>query len=99
MTRFPAATEEFGSVSAQLGVETYVSLRDDGVGHMLRRVGETDEWREVRVEFSSRSLTIRFARAEVGETDVAFRVSAMIGATNREITDLVPHTGHYRVPR
>jgi hypothetical protein len=99
VTGFPAATEEFGSVSAQMGVETYVSLRDDGAGHMLRRVGETDEWREVRVEFSSRSLTIRFARADVGETDGAFRVSAMIGGTNREITDLVPNSGHYRVPR
>lgn len=99
VTGFPAATEEFGNVTAQMGVETYVSLRDDGAGHMLRRMGETDEWREVRVEFSSRSLTIRLARADVGETDGAFRVSAMIGGTNRLITDLVPNGGHYRVPR
>ena len=98
-TGFPAATEEFGSVNAQMGVETYVSLRDDGAGHLFRRVGTTDEWREVRVEFSSRSLTIRMSRAELGETDGAFRISAMIGGTNREITDLVPNAGHYRVPR
>jgi hypothetical protein len=99
VTGFPAASEEFGEVTAQMGVETYVSLRDDGAGHMLRRIGETDEWREVRVEFSSRSLIIRLARADVGETDGAFRVSAMIGGTNRLITDLVPNGGHYRVPR
>jgi hypothetical protein len=98
-TGFPAATEEFGGVSAQMGVETYVSLRDDGAGRMQRRIGETDEWRDVRVEFSSRSLTIRLGRADVGEADGAFRVSAMIGGTNRLVTDLVPNSGHYRVPR
>lgn len=99
VTGFPAATEEFGSVSAEMGVETYVSLRDDGAGRMQRRIGETDEWRDVRVDFTSRSLTIRLGRADVGETDGAFRVSAMIGGTNRPITDLVPNNGHYRVPR
>jgi hypothetical protein len=96
-TGYISATEEFGGVDAQMGVETYVSLRDDGAGQMLRRVGDTEEWRELGVQFTERSFTVRFARADVGETDGVFRVSAMIGGTNREITDLVPSTGHYRV--
>jgi hypothetical protein len=96
-TGYISATEEFGGVNAQMGVETYVSLRDDGAGQMLRRVGDTQEWREVRVQFSERTFTVRFARADVGENDGVFRISAMIGGTNREITDLVPGNGHYRV--
>ena len=80
-----------------MGVETYVSLRDDGAGTMLRRVGDTEEWREVRVQFTERSFTVGIARTDVGETDGVFRISAMIGGTNREITDLVPSSGHYRV--
>lgn len=97
-TGLPAATEEIGGVDAAMGVESYVSLRDDGSGHLLRRVGDTEEWQAVPVQFSERSFTVRFARADVGETDGAFRVSAMIGGTNRVITDLVPGSGHYRVP-
>lgn len=96
-TGFISATEEFGGVNAQMGVETYISLRDDGAGAMLRRVGDTEEWRELRVQFSERSFTVRFSRADVGETDGIFRISALIGGTNREITDLVPSNGHYRV--
>lgn len=96
-TGYISATEEFGGVDAQMGVETYISLRDDNAGRMMRRVGDTQEWREVRVEFAERSFTVRFARADVGETNGVFRISAMIGGTNREITDLVPSTGHYRV--
>ena len=95
-TGFPAASEEFNGVDAQMGVETYVSLRDDGQGHMLRNVGP-EEWRELRVEFAARSFTIRFARADVGETDGIFRISALIGGNNRMVTDVVPNTGHYRV--
>jgi hypothetical protein len=64
---------------------------------MLRRVGDTEEWREVRVQFTERSFTVGIARTDVGETDGVFRISAMIGGTNREITDLVPSSGHYRV--
>ena len=96
-TGYISATEEFGGVDAQMGVETYISLRDDGAGTMMRRVGDTQEWREVRVQVAERSFTVRFSRADVGENNGVFRVSAMIGGTNREITDLVPSTGHYRV--
>ena len=96
-TGYISATEEFAGVDAQMGVESYISLRDDGAGQMLRRVGDTEEWREVRVQFAEQSFTIRFSRADVGETDGVFRISAMIGGTNRDITDLVPSTGHYRV--
>ena len=97
-TGYISATEEFGGVDAQMGVETYVSLRDDGAGSMLRRVGDTDEWREVRVQFAERSFTVGLSRTDVGETDGVFRISALIGGTNRTITDLVPSNGHYRVP-
>ena len=96
-TGYISATEEFGGVNAQMGVETYISLRDDGFGVMRRRVGDTEEWRDVRVQFAERSFTVRFSRADVTETDGVFRVSAMIGGMNREITDLVPSNGHYRV--
>ena len=96
-TGYPAATEEFGSVDAQMGVESYISLRDDGNGHLLRRDGQAAEWANVNVSFGERSITIRFARADVGETDGVFRVSAMIGGTNRWITDLVPSNGHHRI--
>ena len=96
-TGFIAATEEFGGVNAQMGVETYVSLRDDGSGHMLRRLGTAEEWRELPVQFADRSFTIRLSRIDVGENDGVFRISAMIGGTNREITDLVPGAGHHRV--
>ena len=96
-TGYISATEEFGHVNAQMGVETYISLRDDGAGQMRRRVGDTEEWRDVRVQFSERSFTVRLGRADVGETDGVFRISAMIGGTNREITDLVPSNGHHRV--
>lgn len=96
-TGYPAATQEFGAVDAQMGVESYISLRDDGNGHMLRRDGQSDEWANVNVSFGERSVTIKLARADVGETDGVFRVSAMIGGTNRWITDLVPASGHHRV--
>ena len=96
-TGYPAATQEFGSVDAQMGVESYISLRDDGNGHMLRRDGQADQWANVNAAFGARSVTIRFARADVGETDGVFRVSAMIGGTNRWITDLVPANGHHRI--
>ena len=96
-TGYISATEEFGGVSAQMGVETYISLRDNGAGAMERRVGSTEEWRDVSVQFADRSFTVGLSRADVGETDGVFRISAMIGGTNREITDLVPSSGHYRV--
>lgn len=96
-TGYISATEEFGGVNAQMGVETYISLRDDGAGTMLRRVGNTEEWRPLRVEFADRSFTVRLSRADVGETDGVFRIAALIGGTNREMTDLVPDNGHYRV--
>jgi hypothetical protein len=96
-TGYPAATEEFGAVDAQMGVESYISLRDDGNGHLLRRDGLSAEWRNVDVTFEERSLTMRFARADVGETDGTFRVAAMIGGTNRRITDLVPGNRHHRI--
>ena len=96
-TGYPAATQEFGSADAQMGVESYISLRDDGNGHMLRRDGQAAEWANVDAAFGERSVTIRFARADVGETDGIFRVSAMIGGTNRWITDLVPSNGHHRI--
>ena len=93
----PAATEEFAAVNAQMGVESYISLRDDGQGRVLRRDGLATNWRSMPVEFGANSFTVRFARADVGETDGVFRVSAMIGGTGRWITDLVPSSGHYRV--
>jgi hypothetical protein len=96
-TGYPAATEEFGAVDAQMGVEAYVSLRDDGMGHLMRRDGQATDWRPIPVEFGSSSFTLRFARSDVGEADGVFRVSAMIGGTGRWITDLVPGDGHYRV--
>jgi hypothetical protein len=96
-TGYPAATQEFGGVDAQMGADSYVSLRDDGDGHMLRRDGQAADWRQVGVTFDETSFTVRLARADVGETDGVFRVSAMIGGTNRWITDLVPGTGHYRI--
>ena len=96
-TGYVSATEEFGGVDAQMGVETYVSLHDDGAGTMFRRVGDTQEWRPVSVQFTERSFTVGLSRADVGETDGIFRISAMIGGTNRDITDLVPSNGHYRV--
>lgn len=96
-TGLPSATEEIGGVSAGMGVESYVSLRDDGSGHLMRRVCDTEEWQSVPVQFAERSFTVRLARADVGETDGAFRVSAMIGGTNRVVTDLVPGSGHHRV--
>jgi hypothetical protein len=96
-TGYVSATEEFGGVDAQMGVETYVSLRDDGAGTMLRRVGDTEEWRPVSVQFTERSFTAGISRSDVNETDGVFRISAMIGGTNRDITDLVPTNGHYRV--
>jgi hypothetical protein len=96
-TGYPAATQEFGAVDAQMGVEAYISMRDDGNGHLLRRDGQSDQWANVNVAFGERGLTIRFARADVGETDGIFRVSAMIGGTNRWITDLVPSNGHHRI--
>ena len=96
-TGYPAATQEFGAVDAQMGVESFISLRDDGNGHLLRRDGLAAEWRNVDVTFEERGLTIRLARADVGETDGTFRVSAMIGGTNRWITDLVPGNSHFRV--
>ena len=96
-TGYPAATQEFGSVDAQMGVESYISLRDDGNGHVLRRDGQADQWAHVNVVFGERSVTMSFARADVGETDGVFRVSAMIGGTNRWITDLVPASGHHRI--
>ena len=96
-TGYPAATQEFASVDAQMGVESYISLRDDGNGHMLRRDGQSDEWANVNVSFGERSVTIKFARADVGETDGVFRMSAMIGGTNRWVTDLVPANGHHRI--
>ena len=61
----PAATQEFGAVDAQMGVESYISLRDDGNGHLLRRDGHSDQWENVNVAFGERSLIIRFARADV----------------------------------
>ena len=96
-TGFPSASEEFGGVDSQMGVESYVSLRDDGNGHLLRRDGQATDWREVNVEFEESRFTVKLARADVGETDGVFRVSAMIGGTNRWITDLVPNSSHYRV--
>jgi hypothetical protein len=96
-TGYIAATEEFGGVNAEMGVETYVSLRDDMTGQLYRRVGNTEEWRPIGGQFSERSVTLRLSRADVGETDGVFRISAMIGGTNREITDLVPGAGHHRV--
>lgn len=96
-TGFPAATEEFGGVDAQMGADSYVSLRDDGNGQMQRRDGVSELWHNVRVEFSERSFTVRMARTDVDEHDGVFRVSAMIGGTGRWITDLVPGSGHYRV--
>ncbi len=96
-TGFPAATEEFGGVDSQMGVDSYISLRDDGNGHVFRRDGLDTLWREVRVQFEGTNFTVRMARADVRETDGVFRISAMIGGTNRLITDLVPSNGHFRV--
>ena len=96
-TGYPAATQEFADVDARMGVEAYVSLRDDGFGHLMRRDGQAPDWRPIPVEFGSNSFTLRFARNDVGEADGVFRVSAMIGGTGRWITDLVPGDGHYRV--
>ena len=93
----PAAIEEFAAISAEMGVESYISLRDDGEGRVLRRDAVATNWRTNPVEFGATSFTVRFARADVGETDGVFRVSAMIGGTGRWITDLAPSAGHYRV--
>jgi hypothetical protein len=97
ITGFPAAAEEFAAVSAEMGVESYISLRDDGQGRMMRLDAASPNWRTNPVEFGTNSCTVRFSRADVGETDGVFRVSAMIGGTGRWITDLVPSAGHYRV--
>ena len=96
-TGYLSATQEFGGVDAQMGVEAYNSLRDDGQGHLLRRDGQAEDWRHVDVEFGGNSFVIRFARSDVGESDGVFRVSAMVGGTGRWITDLVPGAGHFRV--
>lgn len=96
-TGYPSATQEFAGVDARMGVEAYISLRDDGMGHLMRRDGQAADWRPVPVEYGSNSFTLRFARNDVGEADGVFRVSAMIGGTGRLISDLVPGDGHYRI--
>jgi hypothetical protein len=96
-TGYPAATQEFAGVDARMGVEAYISLRDDGMGHLMRRDGQATDWRSIPVEFADNSFTLRLARNDVGEDDGVFRVSAMIGGAGRWITDLVPGNGHYRV--
>lgn len=54
-TGYPAATEEFGGVDAQMGVESYLSLRDDGNGHVFRRDGQALDWHEVKWSSRKRS--------------------------------------------
>ena len=69
-TGYPAATQEFGAVDAQMGVESYISLRDDGNGHLLRRDGQSDQWENVNVAFAERSLIVRFATDDPALHDV-----------------------------
>jgi len=96
-TGYPAAVEEFGHITADMGVEAYVSLRDDGQGHVMRRDGQAPDFRPIVIEFEARSFTLRLARTDIGEVDGVFRMSAMIGGTGRWISDNVPSNGHFRV--
>lgn len=92
-----AAVDEFGFGTASLGVDFYVSLRDDGLGRILWRSYATRVWRPGGVTSTARSITLRLPRVDIGEMDGVFGLSALVAGQARVATDAVPNQGHFRI--
>jgi hypothetical protein len=92
-----SAVDELGFGTANIGVEFFVSLRDDGLGHILWRDFTTRQWRLGGISSSSRSITLRLKRSDVGETDGAFGLSMLVAGQARVATDAVPNNGSLHV--
>lgn len=92
-----SAVDEFGFGTAGIGVEFYVSLRDDGFGHILWRDFVTTQWRQGAITSSARSITLRLKRSEIGEVDGRFRLSMLVAGQARVATDAVPNNGSIRI--
>ncbi|MFN8573709.1 MAG: hypothetical protein U0132_16760 [Gemmatimonadaceae bacterium] len=92
-----SAVDEFGFGTANLGVDFYVSLRDDGLGNILWRSFTTRQWRTGGITATARSITLRLPRADIGELDGVFGLSALVAGQARVATDAVPNQGHFRI--
>ena len=98
-TGVPGAADEFGGVSA-MGAEAYISLRDDGAGHVAVRDVSQASFSWVAANFAGSTVTIRIPRAYLTRpTAESFRVSAVVGNHDRPATDFAPDSGYFRVTR
>ncbi|MFL5576997.1 MAG: hypothetical protein ACJ79S_13610 [Gemmatimonadaceae bacterium] len=97
-TGIPADIDEEGLGSAEMGSDYYVSLRDDGAGHVALVDPATGSANSIPATFSGSTVTIRVPLALVGRDDGNFTMAAVIGNGDRP-TDLLPNGGHYTVHR
>jgi hypothetical protein len=92
-----SAVDEFGFGVANLGVDFYVSLRDDRHGHAQMLDFATRTWHTMGLSITGNAFTLRILRSDLGEADGVLSLSALVGAQLRLATDAVPNTGHFRV--
>ena len=91
----PAAVNEFGGGDAQMGVEYYVSLRDNPLRQVLVRDVAQQTWSPIGITLEEKAFTLRIRRSDIGETDGIFTMSATIAGLGRMATDFVPNQGHF----
>jgi hypothetical protein len=82
---------------ANLGVDFYISLRDDRQGHVQMLDFETRTWHPMGITITGNAFTLRILRSDLGEADGVLSLSALVGGQLRQATDAVPNSGHFRV--
>jgi hypothetical protein len=81
-----------------IGADLYISLRDF-ITNRATLVNVSDEsFVAIPIAFDGTTVTIRIPRDKLGEEeDGSFFMNAVVGTTDREVTDMLPNTGFYTV--
>lgn len=92
-----SAVDEYGYGVANVGVDFYVSLRDDRHGRVQMLDFATRTWQTMGITITGNAFTLRILRSDLGEADGVLSLSALVGGQLRVATDAVPNAGHFRV--
>ena len=98
-TGLPGAVNEYGGTSG-VGSEAYLSLRDDGAGHIaIVKVADFTAT-PVSGTFTGKELHIMIPRSYLtSPTAETIRVSAVVGNRDRPATDFAPDSDYFEIAR
>jgi leucyl aminopeptidase len=97
-TGVPAAAQAAGR-NPQIGADYYVDLRDARPGHVALVNTRVRGFVLVSARFDGATVTIELPRGELDDGDGEFRLSLVVGAPDRPLTDVAPDDLHYVVHR